>query len=434
LSSKQISIRLRYGCGDIEFSFPSYAKILSRLKPLDIESVFSIDFLIRRALSNPIGLSLKDLIDRSRKGGESTVAILSDDISRPTPVDAIIPYLLNELNSFGIKNEQVKVIIALGTHREMNRDELKMKLGEKILEQVEVVQHNAYDYSKLLFIGKTGSGIPIWINKEYYEADIKIGLGNIAPHPAAGWSGGGKIVMPGVCGAETVDIVHFYSSLHPIEEIFGVRDNVVRREIDEIAIKSGLGIIVNTILDGRKNVVDIVVGDVVEAHRYGVKIAEDIYRPRTPIADIAIVSAYPYDIDYWQAGKSYLAAYLALRKRGVAILFAKLPEGISPIPQHTKTLLELGNLKPKEIEEKIRRNEVTDVVAASIAILISKVREKVDLYIVTDSLNSKECEKLGLIKISLEEVNNIIEEIRKRLNRDPEILIIEDSSIAPRIY
>jgi len=311
---------------------------------------------------------------------------------------------------------------------------LKMKLGEKILEQVEVVQHNAYDYSKLLFIGKTGSGIPIWINKEYYEADIKIGLGNIAPHPAAGWSGGGKIVMPGVCGAETVDIVHFYSSLHPIEEIFGVRDNVVRREIDEIAIKSGLGIIVNTILDGRKNVVDIVVGDVVEAHRYGVKIAEDIYRPRTPIADIAIVSAYPYDIDYWQAGKSYLAAYLALRKRGVAILFAKLPEGISPIPQHTKTLLELGNLKPKEIEEKIRRNEVTDVVAASIAILISKVREKVDLYIVTDSLNSKECEKLGLIKISLEEVNNIIEEIRKRLNRDPEILIIEDSSIAPRIY
>ena len=436
LHSRQMNVRLRYGCGEIELSLPSYLDVVSRLRPLyrDKEYVSSIDILIRRALSNSIGVSLKELVSRSKKGEKSTVVILSDDISRPTPAWAIVPYILKELNSLGIGNNQVKIIIALGTHREMNNNELKMKLGEEILKQVEVTQHDAYDYDKLLYMGKTSSGIAIWLNKEYYEADIKIGLGNIAPHPAAGWSGGSKIVVPGVCGAETVDMVHFYSALHPIEDIFGVRDNVIRNELDEIALKSGLGMIINTVLDGRKKVIDIVAGDVVDAHRYGVEIAEDIYRPKTPIADIAIVSAYPYDIDYWQAGKGYLAAYLALRRGGAAILFAKLPEGISAIPQHSKTLLTLGNLTPNEIEVRVRRGEVDDVAAASVAMLISRVREKVELYIVTDSLNSRECEKLGLIKISPREIDDVIEKTRRKFGKNPGILIIEDSSIAPHTY
>jgi len=103
------------------------------------------------------------------------------------------------------------------------------------------------------------------------------------------------------------------------------------------------------------------------------------------------------------------SSILALRRGGAAILFAKLPEGISPITQHSKTLLTLGNLTPNEIEARVRRGEVDDVAAASIAMLISRVREKVKLYIVTDSLNSRECENLGLIKISSGEVDDVIE-------------------------
>jgi len=425
----QKKIKILYGREKVELSLGD-VNIVSILKPLYKEPTFPLNVLVRKALANPIGVSIKNLVNNAvKKTRKPEVVILSDDISRPTPSWAIIPPILNELNRLGVSDEQVKVIVALGTHREMTENELRAKLGDEVLSRVTVVNHNAWDKRKLVYIGKTSSGIPIWLNKDYYNADIKIGIGNIVPHPAAGWSGGSKIVMPGICGVETIGMVHFHSALYPIEEIFGIRDNPVRKEFDEIALKSGLGMIVNTVQNERKEVVDVVAGDIIEAHRHGVRIAEEIYRPKTPIADIAIVSAYPYDIDYWQASKGYLSAYLALRRGGAAILFAKLPEGISSIQQHRNTLLELGGLTPTDIEKKIREKEVDDIVAASIAMILAKVREKIRMYIVTEKLTDKECEKLGLIRIS--DPKEVISEMRRKLGKDPNVMVIEDSSIAP---
>jgi len=426
----QRKLALRYGNEVIELDLDNI-NIISILKPLHKRCIYPADVLIKQALYNPIGITIKDLVDEvKRKVEKPKAVILSDDITRPTPSWIIIPFILNELNKLGIKDDQIRVIIALGTHREMTKKELVTKLGDEVINRVEVLNHNAWDKRKLIYIGKTTSGIPIWLNRDYYDADIKIGIGNIVPHPVSGWSGGSKIVMPGICGVETIGLVHFHSTLYPIEAVFGVRENPVRREFDEIALKSGLGMILNTIQNNHKEVTDVVAGDVIEAHRYGVKIAEEIYRPKTPLADIAIISAYPYDIDYWQAGKGYLSAYLALREEGAAILLARVPEGISSIPQHRKIMLELGSLSVEEIKKKILNKEVDDVVAASVALLLAKVRTKIKTYIITESLTDKECEKLGLIKVS--DPKEVITDMKMKLGRDPNIIIIEDSSIAPK--
>jgi len=425
---KSSNIKLRYGHGEIELTLRN-VNVVAILKPLYKKPKYSVKELVHKALGNPIGVSIEDLVAKVKDVREARTVILSDDISRPTPSWAIIPPILNELNKLGVKDDQIEVIIALGTHRGMTREELRAKLGDEVLDRVSVVNHNAWDKENLVYVGKTSSGIPIWLNKAYHNADIKIGVGNIVPHPAAGWSGGSKIVMPGVCGVETIGMVHFHSALYPIEKVFGIRDNPIRREFDEIALKSGLGMIVNTIQNELKEVVDIVAGDVIEAHRHGVKIAEEIYRPKTPLADLAIVSAYPYDIDYWQASKGYLSAYLALRRGGAAVLIAKLPEGISPIPQHRDTLLSLSNLTPNEIRRSVQEGDVEDIVAASVAMTLARAREKIRMYIITDRLSDKECSKLGLVKVR--DINEVVTDIGSKLGREPKTVIIKDSSIAP---
>ncbi len=419
-------IKLYYGSEEYIIN-TSELNIIAVLKPAYVPPPCPIEKLVLKALNNSIKISFTDLV--KGKNTDLEVVLVSDDITRPTPTKTIIPIIIDTLNSLGIKEDRIKVLVALGSHRKMSRNELERKFGKGLLERIKVLQHDAWDKNQLVYIGETSSGIPIWINKHYYEADIKIGIGNIVPHPAAGWSGGSKIIMPGVSGARTVGLVHFHSALYDIEEIYGIRDNPVRREFDEIALKSGLKLIVNTIQNALKEVVDVVIGDVIDAHRAGVEIAEKIYRPIAPQADIALISAYPYDVDYWQAGKGYLGAYLFLRKGGAAILVAKLPEGVSSVSLHKDELLNLGRLSPREIEERIRENKVNDLIAASIALVMAKARRKIRLYIITEGLTDKECEKLGLIKV--DDVRDVVNEYKSILGREPRIVVMEDSSIAP---
>jgi len=190
---KSLNIKLRYGHEEIELTLRN-VNVVAILKPLYKKPKYSVKELVRKALDNPIGVSIEDLVAKVKDVREAMTVILSDDISRPTPSWAIIPPILNELNKLGIKDDQIEIIIALGTHRGMSREELRAKLGEEVLDRVSVVNHNAWDKENLVYVGKTGSGIPIWLNKTYYNADIKIGIGNIVPHPATVGLVGAKLL------------------------------------------------------------------------------------------------------------------------------------------------------------------------------------------------------------------------------------------------
>lgn len=342
---------------------------------------------IRRFLKKPIGLpSLREAVHRGDK-----VVIVGDDITRPTPQNIIIPVLLDELNTAGVPDKDIQVIIALATHREMNEEEIKEKYGDEVVERVPVVNH---DLNMCVNIGKTETGIPISINKEVYNADFVIGVGNIVPHCIAGWGGGGKIIQPGVCGEETTNVTHFMGGkVKPVKKLVGRLDHQIRKEIDAVALKAGLNLIINTVLNQQDKISHVVVGDPIKAFIEGVRAAEQIYCPKIPgLADIVIVSSYPADIDYWQASKPLLYASTAVKKGGTIVLITPCTEGIAPTHPIVK---EKATLSYNEILEAVKEKEIVDLIAASFLLIHAQILEYAEVICYSDGLTEEDKEALG---------------------------------------
>jgi lactate racemase len=282
--------------------------------------------IIRQGFEQPIGSArIRELAQ-----GKKRALILSDDNSRKTPIHRVAPCVLNELREAGIKKDNIKFLIALGTHRDMTLDELAEKLGRDILENYEVSNHHSHIPDELARVGQTLCGTEVWVNKALQDADLIIGLGGIVPHPAAGFSGGGKIVAPGVCNPTTTGLFHWQSVSYPQKAILGKRDNPIREMIDEIARKAGLDVIVNIVQDTEDRIVKVVVGDPVKAHRVGCECALGIFGVKVPgNADIIIADSFPADIEMWQAVKGLCALEVMAPDGSILIYVSPCPEGMS---------------------------------------------------------------------------------------------------------
>jgi nickel-dependent lactate racemase len=201
--------------------------------------------LIREALENPIGSPrLEEIVKPS-----DTVTVIVDDITRPTPASPIVSEVLDRLQAVGVPMRNVTIVIALGTHRAMRDEEIARRLDTSIRSRVRVVNHDFRDPTKLLQVGTSADGIPVWINRSVVEADVRIGVGSIVPHCVAGWSGGGKIIYPGVAGEQTVDGFHGEFGTN-LDNRIGNIDAPVRKEIERLVRYVGLEFIVNVILTG----------------------------------------------------------------------------------------------------------------------------------------------------------------------------------------
>jgi len=380
---------------------------------------------IRISLKNPIGMpALQKLVSSKDK-----VVILGDDTTRPTPQNIIIPVLLDELETLGVLNKNIKVIIALGTHREMNDREIREKYGG-VVERVPVINHDYKDLKNLVDVGKTERGIPISINKEVYDADFVIGVGNIVPHCYAGWGGGGKIIQPGVCGEDTTAMTHIMAGkVRPIMSLIGRLDHNVRKEIDAVALKAGLNLIVNTVLNREDKISHVVVGDPIKAFEKGVRLAEKIYCPEVPgLADIVVVSSYPADIDYWQAAKPLDYASVAVKKGGTIVFITPCPDGISPAHPIVKERATLGfdeNLRA------IENREIDDLVAGGSLLLHAQILEHAEIICYSDGLTEKDKEALGFKHAStIEEAMRMAFE---RQGEDAKVGILKCGEILPMI-
>jgi len=171
--------------------------------------------IIEAGLDNPVGTP--DLAEMVSPG--QRVLIIVDDNTRTTPAERILPYLLTRLNTAGISDANIKFLVGLGTHRAMSAKELEQKLGKEVYQRYSVYNHDWEKSDDLLNIGKTTSGIDIWINRHLTEADFIIGLGHIVPHRVAGYSGGGKIIQPGLCGPATTAQTHWLSAYYTAADI-----------------------------------------------------------------------------------------------------------------------------------------------------------------------------------------------------------------------
>lgn len=342
-------------------------------------------------LRSPIGTPPLRALAKGRK----SVLIVCDDVSRPTPVHALLPSLLEEIRAAGVPDDGIEFMMALGTHRFMTRGEMEAKLGKDVVARYPVHNHDWKDPEACSFMGKTNQGVEVWINKKVAEADLVIGLGRIMPIDACGFTGGGKILIPGVCGKITNDDVHWTRIDLDDRDIVGRRDNPVRASIDALARKAGLDFIVNAVMDIRQRVCHVVAGDLVEAHRHGCELAARIHGVRIPQeADIIVADSYPFDIEFWQANKALSQAAHAVRMGGVLILVSPCCEGFSAT--HGE-ILDLGYGTFDQIMEHVRIGRIKDKVVAVHMVQVSKVaREKATVILVTGGIPESDVRKVGL--------------------------------------
>ena len=195
----------------------------------------------------------------SKLSGVRNLLILVDDITRQTPTSWILPIVLDHVARFGIPSEKVDILVATGTHRPMSLKEQIEKYGESIVNAVNIKFH---DYKNdVVNIGNTRSGIPVMVNKLVLEHDFIMGVGSVIPHRVAGFSGGGKIVQPGISGEKTTGLTHWLSAKYEGREILGKADNPVRKEIEEIAEFAGLDFIINVVPDSQGNPIKVFAGE-----------------------------------------------------------------------------------------------------------------------------------------------------------------------------
>ncbi len=381
------NVIMPYGTESIEVRIPE-ANLVGVYSPQDAAPVEDVGAEIRRALASPIGA----LPLREQLRGWKNAVLIADDNTRLTPTDVLIPILLDECNAAGIPDAEVRVIIALGTHRFMTDREIREKFGEETLRRVPVVNHPYKDAAALVDVGTTENGERIRINRTVIEADFKMGIGSIVPHHIPGYAGGAKIIQPGVSGEETTAYTHLLSVRAP-RSYLGVLENPVRRELDAMARRVGMNTILNTVLNRHGRVVEAFFGDVVEAFRAGVARSREVYDVPIPEeADIVLSSSHPCDIEFWQAHKTLYPSDLAVKAGGIVIVATPCPEGIA---QTHCNMLEMTPYGSRRLREMVSIRELDDEVGAALAIAWAQVKEREEVWIVSDGICAEEAAKLG---------------------------------------
>ncbi len=400
---------LKFPHEDIPGAMIPEDRILTIIKPNDVRmDSRSIDILIKEALKNPVGTPrLSEML-----GGEEKVLILVDDYTRMTPAEQILPILIQEIESAGVKKEQIELLVASGTHRAMTDGEKISKYGEWVTSNFKVNDHLWYDNEHLIEIGKTENGTEIVINRMLVEADFVIGVGHIVPHRVAGYSGGAKIVQPGVCGAVTTGQTHWLSARDFSGiDIMGKIDNPVRREIDRVGVEAGLKFIFNTVQAGNGNVYLCVCGDPVKAHKAGCRASEDVYGCEIKeLADIVISDAYPSHMNMWQSSKGVYSADLALKEDGILILVTPSREGIAE--EHPE-VGELGYSNPEKVMRMVEDGSFSDLTVAAHILHVGRVISgnrtafMVSTGIGKEAANRLGFEKFGTVQDAIEKAMSI---------------------------
>lgn len=417
---KDVTVELPFGQKFVEIEVPR-RNLIAIVEPRQVQAAVDGTVEAERALRNPIG---EERISNLVKKG-SRVVILSEDNTRPTPVNEILPAILKELNGCGVRDKDITAIMALGTHRPMTEKEISKKLGKEIAERIEVVNHECENPESLEDLGKTSKGTPIFVSKTALKADFMIGVGMICPHRVAGYGGGAKIVQPGISGKVTTGHTHWMSALYEAEKIMGTEQNPIREEMNEIASKAKLSFIVNAILNREGCIVKVVAGDFIKAFKKGVQESRKVWEVKVPEkADIVIAGSHPADIDMWQASKGIYASELVVKPGGTIILITPCWEGVSK--QHPQ-VLQFGYRPLNELKKLVEKKEITDLVAAAHMAHVGRViKEKAKCILVSEGIAESDALKLGFeyAKTPQEAIDNALEDYGSKAK----ITVIKESS------
>ena len=378
--------------------------------------------ILGKALAEPIGSP--PLRELARGKGNALVVV--DDVTRPTPVHKFAPLILEELKAAGLSEQNIEFMVALGTHRAMTPAELAEKLGTDIVDRFAVHNHDWQDPEQLEFLGTTEQGAPVWINRRVRRAGLVIGLGAIMPIEICGFTGGGKILVPGLSGPETVDSMHWTRIDVPAEQVLGKADNPIRASIDALAREAGLDFITNVILDPDNRVVGAVAGDMVAAHRAGCRVAEGVFGVPVPGKfNIVIADSCPFDIEFWQANKALDTAGQVVTEGGVVILVSPCREGLSQ--SHAREIRRFGYPPLSRIKQLVESGKIKHrVVGVHMAQVSAVATEKARLILVSTGIGRQEAEDLGFSWAA--SPGEALEMALKMIRGKPEIAVLEGAA------
>ena len=320
-------VHLAYGTSGLDVDLPDrhVRHVLKMRGAAAISDPFPV---IRRALEAPLGGAPLARV----AAGKHSACIVICDITRPVPNRLLVPALLESLAQGGITPDRVTILVATGLHRASTHDELVEMLGEDVLRRCRTVSHRARVLAEQKDLGRTPGGVPVFIDRAYLDADVKITTGFVEPHLMAGFSGGRKLIAPGCAGEETIKALHSPRFIEDPRCREGIIDgNPLHTELLAIAGMAGHDFILNVSLDADRQITGVFAGDPLIAHAAGVahvREAVSAYVP-APVDIVVTTSAgYPLDLTLYQAVKGITAAAPVLKKGGMMVLAAACAEGL----------------------------------------------------------------------------------------------------------
>jgi len=311
---------------------------------------------ISAALENPFGsLPLKERVKPNQR-----VSILVSDITRLwVRTDLFLPSILRVLNEGGVKDHDIVLIVATGTHRDNSREEIRRIVGEETFRRVRIINHHANDERELTYLGRSPYGTQVRINRSVAESDLVIVTGGITFHSLSGFSGGRKAILPGISGYETVQQNHRLS----LKEGGGVLPTVKKGSLEKNPVSDDMlaaarmipnTFLFNVVMDENGKLVQAVSGDLEKAHLEGCRTVQQIstcpIRQKTEVV-VAAPGGYPWDISLYQSIKTLENATYATQEGGIIILVTECRDGLGP-PDWAKWF-DLGGVEG--IERELRK-------------------------------------------------------------------------------
>ena len=386
-----MQVRLEYGRTGLDVQLPdeNLQKCLG-YQPAD--PVSDPGSAVRLALSEPIGSP--PLAELAR--GCRTACVVISDVTRPVPNATLLPPILETLEQSGVPREGILILVATGLHRPNLGDELVEMVGREVADGYRIENHDGRDLDAHEHLGQSPRGVPVWIDRRYVQADLKITTGLIEPHFMAGFSGGRKLVCPGLAALETIKVWHGPDFLeHPNARMGCLQGNPVHEENTWIARRAGCDFIVNTVLDQQRRILRVVAGDMEAAFVKGTAFVRRLVTDTLPEpVDVVVTSSagYPLDTTFYQSVKGMVAAMEVVKPGGTVILAASMSEGIGS-PEF-QSLFDDNPSLDAFMERIVDKQQGYFVMDQWQLEELAKVRRKARVKVVTDGLPAEVLQRL----------------------------------------
>jgi nickel-dependent lactate racemase len=374
--------------------------------------------LVKERLTKPLGTpSFKEVL-RDKK--PENIVIIVSDITRPGPFAVLLRPLVDEILSSGFSKDSIRFVIANGTHRKMSKEEMRFQYGDWIVDNFSIENHDCYA-NDLVFLGTLTSGNELWINRTVAEADFIIATGILNTHYFAGFSGGRKTILPGICSYETIRKNHS-NIIHDYARIGNIEGNEIHREMCEASSKTGVDFCLNMLLNNKKQIVDCFAGDIDAVFEEGINAIHRLYAvPFHQYADVVFVSpgGYPKDINFYQCQKSLNNTIELVRTGRTVVLVAECPDGIGQdemerVLSEADSLDELFKVKQEDIQ-----------IGGHRAFATGKLLKKADILVVS-SIDPERVERIHFKP--MESIDKCINFIKDKHGEDFSAYIVPNGS------